>query len=157
MQKYTCHKTVEAFKITHIERHDRTHTIIFGDETGDQALVYIDWMLKHNPQIGGYFVRYSDGYESYSPAKPFESGYTLAEDPVKVAEDLVNKANETIRAMCTKDLCNQYIKVWETLEPSDWFATLDILEYVLFHRDPEAWQKWNDSSEHRPHEFYGVK
>jgi len=41
-----------------------------------------DWRLKqamdqeHNPQPGGYFVVYKDGYKSFSPAKAFEEGYT---------------------------------------------------------------------------------
>ena len=34
-----------------------------------------DYMTRHNPQIGGYFVVYQDGYKSYSPQKPFEEGY----------------------------------------------------------------------------------
>lgn len=25
--------------------------------------------------VGGYYVRYDDGWESWSPAKPFEEGY----------------------------------------------------------------------------------
>ena len=29
---------------------------------------------------GGYYVRYPDGYESWSPAEAFEDGYTLVED-----------------------------------------------------------------------------
>ena len=28
------------------------------------------------PLVGGYYVRYADGYESWSPAKAFEEGYT---------------------------------------------------------------------------------
>ncbi|HLG97188.1 MAG TPA: hypothetical protein VKX49_12825 [Bryobacteraceae bacterium] len=34
---------------------------------------------KHQPQPGGYFVVYEDGYESFSPAKAFEEGYTRIE------------------------------------------------------------------------------
>jgi hypothetical protein len=34
------------------------------------------YMAKHDPQPGGYWVRYEDGYESYSPAEAFEGGYT---------------------------------------------------------------------------------
>jgi hypothetical protein len=34
------------------------------------------FVFKHNPQPGGYYVVYEDGYESYSPAKAFEEGYT---------------------------------------------------------------------------------
>ena len=37
------------------------------------------WMRKHEPQVGGYFVVYKDGYCSFSPAEPFESGYTPVE------------------------------------------------------------------------------
>lgn len=37
------------------------------------------FMAKHKPQAGGYFVVYTDGYQSYSPAKAFEEGYTRAE------------------------------------------------------------------------------
>ena len=33
---------------------------------------YLD---KHEPQAGGYYVRYADGYESWSPAEAFENGY----------------------------------------------------------------------------------
>ena len=33
---------------------------------------YID---KHNPQVGGYFVEYEGGYLSWSPADVFEDGY----------------------------------------------------------------------------------
>lgn len=36
-----------------------------------------DYMAKHKPEIGGYFVQYDDGYSSFSPAKAFEEGYTL--------------------------------------------------------------------------------
>jgi hypothetical protein len=34
---------------------------------------YVD---KHNPQAGGYYVVYKDGYKSFSPAEAFEEGYT---------------------------------------------------------------------------------
>lgn len=36
-----------------------------------------EFIAKHNPQPGGYFVIYKDGYKSFSPAKAFEEGYTL--------------------------------------------------------------------------------
>ena len=34
------------------------------------------YMQKHQPEVGGYYVVYKDGYKSYSPAKAFEEGYT---------------------------------------------------------------------------------
>lgn len=38
--------------------------------------VTADYMEKHKPQVGGYWVQYVDGYQSFSPAKAFEEGYT---------------------------------------------------------------------------------
>lgn len=35
------------------------------------------FVKKHDPQPGGYYVAYKDGYKSFSPAEAFESGYTL--------------------------------------------------------------------------------
>jgi hypothetical protein len=35
-----------------------------------------EFMAKHKPQPGGYFVVYADGYQSFSPAQAFEEGYT---------------------------------------------------------------------------------
>ncbi len=40
--------------------------------------VEADYIKKHNPQVGGYFVVYLDGYKSFSPAAVFEEGYTLS-------------------------------------------------------------------------------
>lgn len=34
-----------------------------------------DYVKKHQPKVGGYYVRYEDGYESFSPAEAFEGGY----------------------------------------------------------------------------------
>ena len=41
-----------------------------------QVLVLQPYVEKHAPRVGGYFVRYDDGYESFSPAAAFEGGYT---------------------------------------------------------------------------------
>jgi hypothetical protein len=35
-----------------------------------------EYLLKHKPEVGGYYVQYDDGYKSFSPAKAFEEGYT---------------------------------------------------------------------------------
>ena len=34
------------------------------------------YMAKHSPEVGGYWVRYADGYESFSPCEAFEEGYS---------------------------------------------------------------------------------
>ena len=44
---------------------------------GDLIQVYVlqAYMQKHLPEVGGYYVQYQDGYESFSPADAFEGGY----------------------------------------------------------------------------------
>lgn len=70
---YRSHKLVRAAKITGIH---------FGDscllELDGAGNVKVDaaWSHKHQPDPGGYFVVYADGYQSFSPADAFESGYT---------------------------------------------------------------------------------
>ena len=38
--------------------------------------VGLEYMHKHKPYVGGYYVVYADGYKSFSPADVFENGYT---------------------------------------------------------------------------------
>ncbi len=79
MPKYNCHKQVWALKIASIGLREDGGASIFPVEEGyDYFVVSADYMKKHNPQPGGYFVRYKDGYESFSPADAFEEGYVKA-------------------------------------------------------------------------------
>jgi len=36
----------------------------------------LEYMKKHMPVAGGYYVVYEGGYVSFSPADAFEAGYT---------------------------------------------------------------------------------
>jgi len=82
LQRYKCHKEVEAFRIREI-----LSTANIGEESDGSAILTADnggrlrvspeYMQKHRPQIGGYFVLYDDGYRSFSPAKAFDDGYRL--------------------------------------------------------------------------------
>lgn len=59
--------------------HPTLRTIITpADADYGPFLVDEAYMRKHNPQIGGYYVVYADGYKSFSPAAAFEEGYTQA-------------------------------------------------------------------------------
>jgi hypothetical protein len=50
---------------------------IIPEEEGFAAIpITFEYLRKHNPQAGGYYVVYADGYKSWSPAKAFEEGYT---------------------------------------------------------------------------------
>ena len=39
-------------------------------------MVNAAYLLKHKPEVGGYYVVYKDGYKSFSPAAAFEEGYS---------------------------------------------------------------------------------
>jgi len=102
LPRYKCHKEVWALKIKAITKAnpptiDELERILNSEPSTDtpneevvgafltpeedgyaEFPVSREYMLKHNPQPGGYYVVYSDGYKSYSPAKAFEEGYTLA-------------------------------------------------------------------------------
>lgn len=85
MKKYTCHKTVEAFKIERIRFSSAGGNWLFAQDTRDEGQevesvhVTNEYIEKHDPHVGGYYVKYADGYESFSPTGPFEAGYTEAE------------------------------------------------------------------------------
>lgn len=70
---YRCHKEVRAGKITAITHFDGWTLSLEGCGI---VTVSDDWLARHEPVLGGYYVVYADGYKSYSPAEPFESGYT---------------------------------------------------------------------------------
>lgn len=74
LQRFKCHKVVEAMKITEMLPGRELGRLLVG--AGDVA-VYVDraYVDKHHPEVGGYFVRYEDGYTSFSPAAVFEAGY----------------------------------------------------------------------------------
>jgi hypothetical protein len=78
MPRYRCHKEVWALKITHIHFvPDLPGAQLVVEEPGYAPVrVSDDYIKKHEPVIGGYFVVYKDGYQSFSPAEAFEDGYT---------------------------------------------------------------------------------
>ena len=79
MPRYRCHKEVHAAKITSCESTVSGFKLEFG-EIGGTKEVSLEWTQKHlKPSdllMDGYYVVYSDGYSSWSPAKAFEDGYT---------------------------------------------------------------------------------
>lgn len=89
LPQYRCHKVVRAAKITAIERGAVT-VLTLGDIGGGilQAHLQVSYAYdsKHSPEVGGYYVVYADGYQSYSPAEAFEEGYTRVAPPTAPAE-----------------------------------------------------------------------
>ena len=82
MKTYKCHKTVKAFKILDIYKNGSAKggwfIVSFDDGTEIRGVDVTDYWAEKNTDLnkGGYFVQYEDGYKSYSPAEPFEAGYT---------------------------------------------------------------------------------
>lgn len=88
MPRYQCHKEVWALKIKQVDHKpnpDQTGksgasshgaTIHPEDNRYPSFDVSPEYVNKHRPQNGGYYVVYEDGYESFSPATVFENGYT---------------------------------------------------------------------------------
>lgn len=82
MPRYECHKRVHALKIADVidptepgNETDGSRIIVPADKGFAPFRVKHDYVRKHDPKPGGYYVVYEDGYASFSPAGPFESGY----------------------------------------------------------------------------------
>jgi hypothetical protein len=115
MKKYTGTKTVQAFKIGAQELYG------FGgggalyptDSSMPPRIVSESYLLKHTPAPGGYYVRYEDGYESYSPAEAFEKAYR--ESPIHPASqeftDEQLKTDEILRFFHYNHLSPQLAEV----------------------------------------------
>ena len=88
MPKYKCHKKVWALKILEFIL-DKEVAKNEGRETdggawitpyeGGYSIFKVDreYVRKHDPEVGGYYVVYEGGYKSYSPSEPFEEGYSM--------------------------------------------------------------------------------
>ena len=74
MPLYQCYKRVHALKIVNVLNTDDVCRLFFGEPYAPIDLPK-SFKDKHDPEIGGYYVVYSDGYASYSPEVAFESGY----------------------------------------------------------------------------------
>lgn len=91
LPRWKCHKEVWAFKIGAItldsalaqkeNRETDSSAVLLPELTNSPTppiCVHVGraYLKKHAPAVGGYYVRYKDGYESFSPAEVFEEGYT---------------------------------------------------------------------------------
>lgn len=74
LPRWTSHKIVRAAKIVAIDFNERLDLAPHGVVEVGEA-----WIVNRRAHAGGYFVVYDDGYTSFSPAEPFETGYTLVD------------------------------------------------------------------------------
>ncbi len=71
MQRYKCHKEVWAFEIGKIEG-----CKLYSIDGSMSVDVSPEYISKNALNYPGYYVRYKDGYESWSPKAAFEEGYS---------------------------------------------------------------------------------
>ena len=84
LQKYKCHKVVQAGKIEAIKGPFFSAGTLgtppeyrIDLEGVDYPMLVDDvYIERSRPEVGGYYVVYEDGHTSYSPAKAFEEGYS---------------------------------------------------------------------------------
>lgn len=80
MPRYRSHKEVSALKIQAVEYSptDPNQVILyFANARYAPRLTDRTVVSRYMPVTGDYLVVYDDGYQSISPGKAFEEGYTL--------------------------------------------------------------------------------
>lgn len=76
LPRWKCHKEVTAVKIMALEAHlDKSCTIAYDGGTVKTQAGFMHRFKGIEDDLG-YYVRYDDNYESWSPSKVFEEGYT---------------------------------------------------------------------------------
>lgn len=94
MPRYQCYKTVHALQIEKLELESDGGAILTPAEEGYAPFkVDVEYMDKHKPQEGGYYVVYTDGYKSFSPLEAFTNGYEPIEEEEEEEEAEIKVKN----------------------------------------------------------------
>jgi len=138
MPQYQSHKKVWGLKIKDILTiNDGSGILKFENPLFSERLVSADYMLKREPHVGGYFVQYEGGYESFSPGDEFESGNSLIQEP---AEITWIQRLEIERA----ELQDNFDKLMDFIESSERYKQLGQKEQMLVSDQLEAMQTYGD-------------
>lgn len=84
LPRWKSHKEVWGDRIAEIHQAGPDDELQSVDDSGIRwvldcrGVIFVtkDLIARGQPQVGDYFVQYDDGYKSWSPAQPFEEGYT---------------------------------------------------------------------------------
>ncbi len=76
MPKYQSHKQIWALRVEKCEPIAGSYLLTFLDVGYGPRNVKAEVVSRYMPKEGDYFIVYPDGYESISPKKAFEDGYT---------------------------------------------------------------------------------
>lgn len=86
LPRYECHKRIWALKIKSVwvrqvpwKLHPKQILLLFAEEGYLPRLMSAEWVERHKPKAGGYWVLDEDTGESFVPPEVFETGYTLME------------------------------------------------------------------------------
>ena len=167
LPRYKCHKEVEAVKIAKIKAYiddddNITGIIIPFDSDIEPINVKQEYLNKHEPEEGGYYVRYADGYESFSPAEAFEAGYKPAE--ALEMEDILNKSvkliailEDTLSGLLSnieketlgkseEELKEDWYFRWEDGQGLEWNLYLFMDMLSLYKKNCEEWEEHHNGS-----------
>lgn len=116
LRKYQCHKIVEAALILDVSYRSTENVALMleGAVGAHEEMVTYDWIRRRgngampSDLVGGYFVRYPDGYTSWSPGKAFEEGYTLLNES-EPAEQITSEK----QAAAPKPTVGRIVHFWQ--------------------------------------------
>lgn len=110
LPRYRSHKTVWALKIKEVIQSPADKVVEGGSYElvpEDQRYPFITvpaaFVAKHDPQPGGYFVVYKDGYQSFCPAEAFEEGNEPAD-----SEEHPHAKSADLRSFTQAELSNWF-------------------------------------------------
>ena len=120
MKKYKCHKVVSAKPMT---RHE------FNELKGK----------PFDPLGGeGYLVEYEDGYQSWSPKKAFEDGYTLIKADPLILEQLAGRMFDAYCcAVGGKSFNGDKLPTWEEMI-HDGTKALQVAAWLVAAKESKA-------------------
>ena len=124
MKNYRCHKVVSAMKIKEILiAADNDGFALYPEDEDNQPFIGVsrEFVEKHKPEVGGYFVIYEDGYRSHSPAAAFEAGYTeIDPEDMRLSSALELRFDSDAGDLTIRDYLRTLLTmVWEEGEDFD--------------------------------------
>jgi len=137
MQKFQSVKIVSAFKIEAItDAVGGASKVLKGE--GNNIGVPMDWYNKHKPTTGGYFVKYEDGYTSFSPALAFEKGNVPVDEVMVVRKGTLAWA--MAKALDNVSVVNDDGSklVWDPVE-QELYITRGLTAISMGTVEPEGW------------------
>jgi hypothetical protein len=157
LPEWRSHKIVEADRIASIETGDVVGPWDSGLRwhlAGGGVIVVSNGLVaRGKPVVGDYFVRYDKGqYESWSPAQPFEDGYSEDFNEVKKAEQEAAGTGLQIKEEDDGNLLVSGTRDGEPLDPvtvpaghrmadvvrEQLHSMMNDLRETFMHRDPNA-------------------